>query len=147
MHPTSLTRARCHALAWATPLGALAAAFLSFGTGGVSLLALACLALLSLLSAHHLAAAHDPAAATLEQLGPRWLLLGFLAPALVVGLATRSPLGALEGLLWGGFVRLFLLHHLLGSSDALSRPPNLLGRLIRGLAGLLAAPKLRRRRA
>jgi stearoyl-CoA desaturase (Delta-9 desaturase) len=40
-----------------------------------------------------------------------WLALGLLLPALIGGLATRSLDGAFRGLLWGGFVRMFLLYH------------------------------------
>jgi hypothetical protein len=87
-------------LAWAAPLGAVAAAILSFWTGGVHPLALACTAVLFALAARGVAV--DRGA------------LGFLGPALLVGLATTSGLGALEGLLWGGFVRVFLLLHILG---------------------------------
>jgi hypothetical protein len=84
---------------WCAPVGALAAALLSFWTGGVHLAALAVLAALYLVSVLRGGLARDP-------LG---LLAGFLAPAIAVGVLTLSPLGALEGLLWGGFVRLFLL--------------------------------------
>ena len=40
-----------------------------------------------------------------------WLSLGFVLPALVCGLLTRSWNGALSGFLWGGVVRLFLCYH------------------------------------
>ncbi len=86
---------------WSTPLGALLAAMLSFWTGGVHLAALAVLAalyLISILRARS-STARDP-------LG---LLAGFVGPALAVGVLTGSALGALEGLLWGGFVRVFLI--------------------------------------
>jgi hypothetical protein len=87
-------------LAWAAPLGAVAAAVLSFWTGGVHVLALACTVVLFALAARGVAVDRHA--------------LGFLGPALLVGLVTTSGLGALEGLLWGGFVRMFLLLHILG---------------------------------
>ena len=86
---------------WSTPLGALIAAMLSFWTGGVHLAALAVLAALYLVSIlrARTTTARDP-------LGP---LAGFVAPTLAVGVLTGSALGAVEGLLWGGFVRVFLI--------------------------------------
>ncbi len=38
-----------------------------------------------------------------------WVLLGFALPTLVGGLATQSWAGALRGLVWGGFVRYYLV--------------------------------------
>jgi len=74
---------------------------LSFWTGGVHLAALAVLAALYLVSILRASrtTARDP-------LGP---LAGFVAPVLAVGVLTGSALGAVEGLLWGGFVRVFLI--------------------------------------
>jgi stearoyl-CoA desaturase (delta-9 desaturase) len=40
-----------------------------------------------------------------------WVLLGLVLPALAVGLITMSWKGALLGFLWGGPVRMFLVHH------------------------------------
>jgi stearoyl-CoA desaturase (delta-9 desaturase) len=40
-----------------------------------------------------------------------WVFLGLALPSLVCGLFTRSWAGALEGLLWGGFVRMFLINN------------------------------------
>lgn len=87
---------------WLAPLGALAAALLSFWTGGVHLVALATLALLGGISALRIRGG-DPRR---DPLGP---LPGLLAPALIVGALTLSLLGLIEGLLWGGLVRVFLL--------------------------------------
>ncbi len=86
---------------WLGPLGALAAALLSFWTGGVHLIALATLAVLYALS---LLRGSDRRGSDPLGLGP-----GFLLPALIVGAWTSSALGAVEGLLWGGLVRVFLL--------------------------------------
>lgn len=40
------------------------------------------------------------------------VIAGLLIPALIGGLVTMSWLGAASGLLWGGFVRIFLLEHI-----------------------------------
>jgi stearoyl-CoA desaturase (Delta-9 desaturase) len=49
-----------------------------------------------------------------SRLGARyfvWLIGGLLLPAAIGGFLTRSLDGAFHGLLWGGFVRMFLLYH------------------------------------
>lgn len=40
-----------------------------------------------------------------------WLLLSLLLPAALGGLLTWSWFGALTGFIWGGLVRIFLVHH------------------------------------
>ncbi len=40
-----------------------------------------------------------------------WPLLGLAIPAAVGGLSAGSVSGAVSGLIWGGFVRIFLVHH------------------------------------
>ena len=40
-----------------------------------------------------------------------WVVLGLLLPAVLGWLITGSYKGALTGLLWGGLVRVFVLHH------------------------------------
>lgn len=40
-----------------------------------------------------------------------WLLMGFLIPAIVGGLVSGTLMGAFLGLLWGGFVRVFMMNH------------------------------------
>ncbi len=47
-----------------------------------------------------------------------WILLGFAIPAALGGVATWSWMGALTGLLWGGFVRMFLAHHAMWTSGS-----------------------------
>jgi stearoyl-CoA desaturase (delta-9 desaturase) len=47
----------------------------------------------------------------LDRLYFLWLAAGFVVPALVGGLWHRTWLGALNGFLWGGMLRLFLVHH------------------------------------
>jgi len=49
-----------------------------------------------------------------------WLALAtFALPAILGGLITMSWTGALTGLLWGGFVRVFLLHHVTWSINSI----------------------------
>lgn len=40
-----------------------------------------------------------------------WVCLGLLIPAILGGLLTWTWQGMISGLLWGGFVRIFLVHH------------------------------------
>ena len=40
-----------------------------------------------------------------------WIALGLVLPAILGGAITRSWSGFFTGMLWGGFVRLFLVHH------------------------------------
>ena len=48
-----------------------------------------------------------------------WLGLGLLIPAVVEGVWTHSWSGAMRGLLWGGLVRLFLVHHITWSINSI----------------------------
>jgi len=51
---------------------------------------------------------------TIVQLNQRyylWVLLGLAMPSLIGGFISHSLYGALTGLLWGGFVRIFLVDH------------------------------------
>jgi len=41
---------------------------------------------------------------------PLWVSLGILLPAVLGGLLTGTWRGALTGLIWGGLVRIFLVH-------------------------------------
>ena len=47
----------------------------------------------------------------ISSLFPLWVLLGLLIPAVAGGLITLTWTGALLGFLWGGLVRIFLVHH------------------------------------
>lgn len=49
-----------------------------------------------------------------------WMLIGLLVPAVVGGLVHWSWRGALLGLLWGGFVRVFLGDHCVRALNSLS---------------------------
>ena len=47
-----------------------------------------------------------------------WVVLGLLIPALLGGLISLSWSGALTGLIWGGLVRIFLVHHVTWSVNS-----------------------------
>jgi stearoyl-CoA desaturase (delta-9 desaturase) len=55
---------------------------------------------------------------TTNALFPFWVVLSLLMPALVGGLLTGSWMGALLGLVWGGLVRIFLVHHVTWSVNS-----------------------------
>lgn len=54
----------------------------------------------------------------ISQLFPLWVLLGILIPTVIAGVVTMSWTGALLGLLWGGAVRIFLVHHVTWSVNS-----------------------------
>jgi stearoyl-CoA desaturase (delta-9 desaturase) len=60
----------------------------------------------------------DPLISRISGLFMVWVLLGLALPAAVGGALTRSWMGALTGLLWGGFVRMFLVHHMMWTSGS-----------------------------
>jgi stearoyl-CoA desaturase (delta-9 desaturase) len=82
----------------------------------------------------HIGWAFDPDAAGLDRyvrdlhqngalravstLFPVWVALGLLLPAALGALLTWSWTGALLGLLWGGLVRIFLVHHVTWSINS-----------------------------
>jgi stearoyl-CoA desaturase (delta-9 desaturase) len=49
---------------------------------------------------------------------PVWAVLGFVVPAALGGLLTMSWTGVLLGFIWGGLVRVFLLHHVTWSINS-----------------------------
>lgn len=61
----------------------------------------------------------SPVIARINQLQQVWVVTGILLPAVLDGLITQSWMGALRGLLWGGFVRVFISQHTLGSTNSL----------------------------
>jgi stearoyl-CoA desaturase (delta-9 desaturase) len=64
----------------------------------------------------------------------RWVLLGFSIPAVAGGLLTWSWIGALVGLLWGGFVRVFLTTQFSYALNSLCHVP-LFGKRVLQTAG------------
>jgi len=49
---------------------------------------------------------------------PFWIVLGLVIPALIGGLVKGSWLGVWTGLIWGGLVRIFLVHHVTWSVNS-----------------------------
>ena len=50
---------------------------------------------------------------------PFWVVLGLAIPAVLGGFLSESWVGAWRGLLWGGVVRVFLVHHVTWSVNSL----------------------------
>jgi len=53
-----------------------------------------------------------------SRLFPLWVILGFVIPAVLGGVITSSWSGVWTGLVWGGLVRLFLVHHVTWSVNS-----------------------------
>jgi stearoyl-CoA desaturase (Delta-9 desaturase) len=53
----------------------------------------------------------DPVLVKINQMYLLWIALGLIIPAALVGLLTLSWIGVMKGFLWGGLVRIFLVHH------------------------------------
>lgn len=53
----------------------------------------------------------DPIARRIDRLFPLWVVLGLVIPMALGGVLAGSWTGAWLGLLWGGLVRIFVLHH------------------------------------
>ncbi|MAE64555.1 MAG: acyl-CoA desaturase [Phycisphaeraceae bacterium] len=49
---------------------------------------------------------------------PLWLVVGLVLPAVIGGVITLSWSGALLGFIWGGMVRIFLVHHVTWSVNS-----------------------------
>jgi stearoyl-CoA desaturase (delta-9 desaturase) len=54
----------------------------------------------------------------IDALFPLWVVIGLVIPATLGGLFTLSWGGVVRGLLWGGFVRVFLVHHITWSVNS-----------------------------
>lgn len=61
----------------------------------------------------------DPAIAKVNQLQQVWVLLGLAIPAILGGIITWSWMGALQGFLWGGLVRIFLGQQVINSTNSI----------------------------
>jgi stearoyl-CoA desaturase (delta-9 desaturase) len=55
---------------------------------------------------------------TISALFPLWVLAGLAIPTILGGLITLSWSGALLGFIWGGLVRIFLVHHVTWSVNS-----------------------------
>jgi stearoyl-CoA desaturase (delta-9 desaturase) len=60
----------------------------------------------------------DPMMRSASRLFPIWVLAGLVIPATLGGLLTLSWTGVLLGLIWGGLVRIFLVHHVTWSINS-----------------------------
>lgn len=71
----------------------------------------------------------DPVIGKVNQLQQVWVILGLAIPTMLGGLLTMTWMGAFEGFLWGGLVRIFLAHQVINSTNSIchlygSRPFN-----------------------
>ena len=48
-----------------------------------------------------------------------WVFLGLSVPAVIAGVVSQSWQGALMGFLWGGLVRIFVVHHVTWSINSI----------------------------
>ncbi len=53
-----------------------------------------------------------------SRLFPLWVLIGLLIPAALGGLLSMTWYGVLAGFIWGGLVRVFLVHHMTWSINS-----------------------------
>jgi stearoyl-CoA desaturase (Delta-9 desaturase) len=60
----------------------------------------------------------DPLVRRLSKLFPLWATLGLVLPAGIAFAVTGSWMGCLLGLIWGGLVRLFVVHHITWSINS-----------------------------
>jgi stearoyl-CoA desaturase (delta-9 desaturase) len=60
----------------------------------------------------------DPTIAAVDRQFFLWVIIGLIFPAALAGLITLSWSGALLGFLWGGLVRVFLVHHITWSVNS-----------------------------
>jgi stearoyl-CoA desaturase (delta-9 desaturase) len=62
--------------------------------------------------------AQSPTLRWISALFPLWAALSFAIPAVLGGLITKTWAGAVTGLIWGGLVRVFLVHHVTWSVNS-----------------------------
>ena len=55
----------------------------------------------------------------ISRLFGQWVVIGLLVPAVIIGLMTMSWIGAVQGFIWGGLVRIFMVHHLTWSINSI----------------------------
>jgi stearoyl-CoA desaturase (delta-9 desaturase) len=60
----------------------------------------------------------DPVVCTVNRQFPLWVIAGLLLPAVLGGLASGSLSGAGMGFLWGGLVRILIVHHITWSVNS-----------------------------
>jgi stearoyl-CoA desaturase (delta-9 desaturase) len=60
----------------------------------------------------------DPLVAKVNERYFTWVAAGVVLPGVIGALLTQSWMGGVTGMLWGGFVRLFLVHHVMWTSGS-----------------------------
>ncbi len=60
----------------------------------------------------------DPVLVFVDRLFWLWMLIGWVIPGVIAGLILHSWMGALGGVLWGGLIRTFMLHHVTWSINS-----------------------------
>ncbi|HEV2293918.1 MAG TPA: fatty acid desaturase [Tepidisphaeraceae bacterium] len=60
----------------------------------------------------------DRTVLVVDKLFPVWVALGLALPAVIAGIVTQSWTGALLGFIWGGLVRVFMVHHVTWSINS-----------------------------
>jgi stearoyl-CoA desaturase (Delta-9 desaturase) len=61
----------------------------------------------------------DPVICKINQLHHIWVILSLAIPTIIGGLLTGTWIGALQGLLWGGFVRIFLGQQIISATNSI----------------------------
>ena len=61
----------------------------------------------------------NPRIVSIDRLFPIWVVLGLLVPAAIAGAVTHTWTGTLLGFLWGGLVRVFMVHHVTWSVNSI----------------------------
>lgn len=61
----------------------------------------------------------DPVIAKVNQLQHVWVILGLVIPFVLGGVLTGTWMGAFQGLVWGGLVRIFLGQLVIGSTNSI----------------------------
>lgn len=61
----------------------------------------------------------DPIIAKINLLQHVWVILGLVIPTVLGGILTWTWMGAFQGFLWGGLVRVFLGHHVIWSINSI----------------------------
>ena len=61
----------------------------------------------------------DHSMRAIDRLFPLWVVISFVAPALIGLVVTRSFWGAVSAFLWGSLVRIFMLHHVTWSINSI----------------------------
>ena len=60
----------------------------------------------------------DPVLVAADRQFAMWVMIGLIVPAVLGGLLTMSWMGALLGFLWGGLVRILVVHHITWSVNS-----------------------------